>query len=53
VALPWQILTFLLPMGMVLGRWDVVLPALVPWLILSYFVMRRPRQGPGAAVATP
>ena len=31
----WQILTFLLPMGMVLGRWREVIPAAVVWLVLA------------------
>lgn len=43
-ALCWQILTFLLPMGLMLKRWDAVIPAAVVWVILSYFVMRRPRR---------
>jgi len=42
VALCWQILTFLLPMGIMLRLWDAVLPAAMLWLLLSFFVMRRP-----------
>jgi len=29
VALVWQVLTFLLPMGLVLGLWHAVIPAAV------------------------
>jgi solute:Na+ symporter, SSS family len=46
VALPWQVLTFLLPMGMVLGQWAAVWPALGLWLVLGYFVVRAPRAAP-------
>lgn len=42
LTLVWQIVTFLLPMGMVLGMWSSVAPATVLWLILSFFVMRSP-----------
>lgn len=42
-ALVWQILTFLLPMGMVLGLWRSVVPAAIAWAILSVIVIRRPR----------
>lgn len=31
MALVWQILTFLIPMGLVLGLWSAVLPATVLW----------------------
>ncbi len=49
VTLVWQIVTFLLPMGIVLGMWRSVIPAGALWLGLSYVVMRRPRV---AAVAS-
>lgn len=42
-ALVWQVLTFLLPMGLVLGMWSSVVPAAIAWAILSVIVMRRPR----------
>jgi Na+/proline symporter len=35
IALPWQILTFLLPMGMVLGLWLQVAAGSAVWLLLS------------------
>jgi len=46
-GLAWQLLTFVLPMGMVLGMWAQVLPAIPVWLALSWYVMRRPRPGAG------
>ncbi|HUG09520.1 MAG TPA: hypothetical protein VMM36_00825 [Opitutaceae bacterium] len=47
VGLVWQLLTFLLPMGMVLGMWSQVLPAIPVWALLTWYVMRRPRQTAG------
>ncbi|HUG11532.1 MAG TPA: hypothetical protein VMM36_10985, partial [Opitutaceae bacterium] len=44
VGLVWQLLTFLLPMGMVLGMWSQVLPAIPVWVLLAWYVMRKPRQ---------
>jgi len=40
VALVWQILTFLLPMGAVLGMWVSVIPAFLVWLFLFYYLIR-------------
>jgi hypothetical protein len=40
VALVWQVLTFLLPMGLVLGLWPAVLPAAAVWLVLSFLLIR-------------
>lgn len=40
VALLWQVLTFLLPMGLVLGLWSAVLPAAAVWLALFYHLIR-------------
>ncbi|HRE05164.1 MAG TPA: hypothetical protein PKX00_06120, partial [Opitutaceae bacterium] len=40
VALAWQILTFLLPMGLVLGLWSAVLPAAAVWAALFYYLVR-------------
>lgn len=40
VALIWQILTFLLPMGMVLGMWSTVIPASLLWLALFSALVR-------------
>lgn len=42
-ALLWQVLTFLIPMGLVLGMWSSVIPAGIVWLILSVMILRRPR----------
>lgn len=39
-ALVWQILTFLLPMAMVLGLWTQVLPAVILWLALFAILIR-------------
>jgi solute:Na+ symporter, SSS family len=43
LTLVWQIVTFLLPMGVVLGMWRSVVPAAILWIGLSWLVMRRPR----------
>jgi Na+/proline symporter len=40
VALIWQVLTFLIPMGMVLGMWESVRPALVLWALLFAYLIR-------------
>jgi len=40
VALVWQVLTFLLPMGVVLGLWAAVLPAAAVWLVLFFLLIR-------------
>lgn len=40
MALAWQILTFLIPMGLVLGLWASVLPATVLWAGLSAGLIR-------------
>jgi len=39
-ALGWQLLTFLLPMGVVLGLWQQVAPAALLWLALGWCVWR-------------
>jgi solute:Na+ symporter, SSS family len=44
ITLVWQILTFLLPMGLVLGMWSSVWPAALLWLGLTWFVCRSPRR---------
>jgi SSS family solute:Na+ symporter len=44
VALVWQVLTFLLPMGAVLGRWEVVVPGAAGWLVLGAILWRRAAQ---------
>ena len=41
-GLVWQLTTFVLPMGMVLGMWSQLLPAIPLWVALSWYVMRRP-----------
>lgn len=49
-ALVWQVLTFLIPMGMVLGMWSSVVPAAVLWAGLGWLVVReRPAQEPATA----
>lgn len=40
VALGWQVLTFLIPMGAVLGMWTAVGVAGAGWLALLYFLVR-------------
>jgi MFS family permease len=40
IATAWQVLTFLIPMGAVLGMWPAVVMAAVAWLALFYFLLR-------------
>jgi len=40
VALFWQVLTFLVPMGLVLHLWRAVLPAAAIWASLFYYLIR-------------
>lgn len=40
-ALLWQILTFLIPMGLVLKMWGSVVPAAVLWAGLGFFLLTR------------
>lgn len=40
VALVWQVLTFLIPMGMVLAMWGSVGIAGLVWIALFYFLLR-------------
>ena len=51
VALLWQVLTFLIPMGAMLGLWRSVLPAAALWLVLFWQLVRgfrsRERAGTG------
>ena len=44
VALLWQILTFLIPMGAMLGLWASVLPAILLWVGLFVFLLRDSRE---------
>jgi len=44
VALVWQMLTFLLPMGVVLGMWASVIPAFLIWVVLFYCLLRDLRE---------
>jgi SSS family solute:Na+ symporter len=44
VALAWQVLTFLVPMVMVLGMWRQSLPAILIWAVLTWVVARGPRR---------
>lgn len=52
VALLWQVITFLIPMGAVLGMWTSVLPAAVLWAGLFAYLLRdlrraeRPAESP-------
>ncbi len=43
-ALVWQVLTFLLPMAMMLRMWRAGLPALVVWAALALYVWRGGRR---------
>jgi Na+/proline symporter len=52
VALPWQILTFLLPMGLILRMWDAVVPAAIVWLALFCFLIRDLRLADATAPST-
>ena len=44
VALLWQILTFLIPMGAMLGLWSSVLPAVALWAGLFVILLRGSRE---------
>ena len=49
-ALAWQVLTFLLPMAMVLGRWGTVALLALPWTVLLLFLVAEIRRAaPGAS----
>ena len=50
-ALLWQLLTFLLPMGMVLGLWRSVAPMALLWIFLFVFLFREVRRA--GQTATP
>lgn len=56
-ALLWQILTFLLPMAMVLGRWTTTVWLALPWAALFFYLLgeaRRVDSGPsGNAIPAP
>ena len=41
-AVVWQLLTFLIPMGAMLGLWVQVVPALMLWLALAVYLWRAP-----------
>jgi len=41
IALIWQILTFLIPMGLVLRMWSSVFPALVLWAVAGWLLWKR------------
>lgn len=45
VATLWQVVTFLLPMGIVLGMWSSVVPAFLLWLALFSHLLRDCREG--------
>lgn len=45
VTLGWQLLTFLLPMGAVLGMWPSVAMAGVVWALLGWYLWRAPEPG--------
>ncbi len=51
-ALLWQILTFLLPMGMVLGLWRSVAPMTLLWIFLFVFLVREARRAGLSEAAT-
>lgn len=44
IALVWQVTTFLLPMGMVLGQWRAVAPGAVVWALLFGWLVRDVRR---------
>ncbi|MFZ5493788.1 MAG: sodium:solute symporter family transporter [Verrucomicrobiota bacterium] len=49
-ALVWQVLTFLLPMAMVLGRWDTVALLALPWAAILLFLLAEIRRAaPGSS----
>jgi len=44
VAVMWQVLTFLIPMGAMLRMWGSVAPAALVWVALAVVLLRR-REG--------
>ena len=51
-ALVWQLLTFLLPMGAVLGMWSAVTPAAALWAALAWYLWRAPETEPAVLPAS-
>lgn len=47
-ALVWQVLTFLIPMAMVLGRWGIVAALALPWTFLLLFLVAEIRRAESA-----
>lgn len=50
-ALVWQVLTFLLPMGLMLGMWASVAPAALLWIVLFVYLLRDTAEEPGGLAA--
>ena len=50
-ALCWQLLTFLLPMGMVLGLWRSVALLALPWTALLVFLLGEVRRAEAGSAA--
>ncbi|HEX2860450.1 MAG TPA: hypothetical protein VHN79_02375 [Lacunisphaera sp.] len=48
-AVVWQLITFLLPMGAVLGLWQSVLPAAILWAIIGWYLWHAPETSVPAA----
>lgn len=53
VALLWQVLTFLVPMGLILRLWPATVPAALAWLALSYYLLRDLRREATGAPPAP
>jgi Na+/proline symporter len=53
IALLWQVLTFLLPMGLVLGMWKAVIPAAIIWTLLLWHLLRYQAQPESALTPKP
>jgi len=45
IALVWQVLTFLIPMGALLRMWPSVVPASIVWCAAGLWLLRRVRPG--------
>lgn len=52
-ALGWQMLTFLLPMALLLGRWDAAAALAAPWTALLAFLLAEVRRASPALATTP
>ncbi len=53
VALLWQVMTFLLPMLLVLRMWPYLVGVFIPWLVLTILLWRDALGAPGDEAEPP